>query len=38
MVLLLCYLDVPKYRGLAKLYLEESCAEFSMSKVKECYN
>lgn len=24
--------DVPKYRGIAKLYLEETCAEFSMSK------
>lgn len=31
------YLDVPKYGGLAKLYFEEeSCAEFSMSMVKEC--
>ena len=35
MVLLLRYLDVPKYGGLAKLYLEESCEEFSMSMVKD---
>ncbi|CAI8599842.1 unnamed protein product [Vicia faba] len=27
--------DVPKYGGLAKLYLEESCEEFSMSMVKD---
>lgn len=35
MVLLLCYLDVPKYGGLAKLYLEESCEESCMSMVKD---
>lgn len=29
------YVDMPKYGGLAKLYFEESCAEFSTSMVKE---
>jgi hypothetical protein len=37
MILLLCYLDVQKYGGLAKLYFEESSEELSMSMVNKYY-